>query len=167
MGRTGDDRPSMQIATYRHVTNRTDRSINILNAYVNRPRTQGIVLTKDTRSAYHGSYPVPAYATTELVADFWINPPFKREGKSIRIDIVFVDQNGQKRTLRNVRIDSDKNTRRKPVKLEEEAVYKLEHDVEKNVAAVLKDEISRYKKFGRQHGELGSLHAVYKERVVK
>ena len=58
MGRTGDDRPSMQIATYRHVTNRTDRSINILNAYVNRPRTQGIVLTKDTRSAYHGSYPV-------------------------------------------------------------------------------------------------------------
>ena len=83
MGRTGDDRPSMQIATYWHVTNRTDRSINILNAYVNRPRTQGIVLTKDTRSAYHGSYPVPAYATTELAADFWINPPFKREGKSI------------------------------------------------------------------------------------
>ena len=74
-----------------------------------------------------------------------------REGKSIRIDIVFVDQNGQKRTLRNVRIDSDEKKRRKPVKLQEEAVYKLEHEVEKKVAAVLKDEISRYKKFGRQH----------------
>lgn len=167
MGRTGDGRPSMQIATYWYVTNRTGRPINILNAYINRPHAQGIVLTKDTHSAYHGSYPVPAHATTELVADFWIDPPFKREGKSIRIDIVFVDQNGQKRTVRNVRIDSDKKKRRKPVKLQEEAVYKLEHEVEKKVAAVLKDEVSRYKKFGRQHGELGSLHAVYKERVVK
>jgi len=53
MGRTGDDKPSMQVVTYWYVTNRTDRSINILNAYVKRPRTQGIVLTKDTRSAYH------------------------------------------------------------------------------------------------------------------
>jgi hypothetical protein len=167
MGRTGDGRPSMQIVTYWYVTNRTDRPISILNAYIRKPRWQGMVMTKDTRSAYHGSYPVPPHAITELHADFYGNPPFAKEGKTIRVDLVFVDQNGQKRTVRNVEIKSDKRKSASPVKLQEEAIYKLEHEIEKKVAAVLKDEISRYRKFGRQHGELGGLHAVYKERVIK
>lgn len=65
--------------------------------------------------------------------------------------IVFVDQNGQKRNVKNVRIESDKRKSKVPIKLQREAAYKLEHEVEKKVAAVLKDEITRYKKFGRRH----------------
>ncbi len=167
MGRTGDRKPSMQIVTYWYVTNRTDRPISVLNAYIKRPRWQGIVMTKDTRSTYHGSYPVPPQQTTELSAHFDVTPPFRKAGKTIWIDIVFVDQNGQRRTARNVEIRSQDQKRAPPAKLEEEAVYKLEHDVERNVAAVLKDEISRYRKFGRRSGQLGSLHAVYKGRPIK
>lgn len=167
MGRTGDGKPSMQIVTYWYVTNRTDQPVNILNAYITKPRSEGMVMTKDTCSDYHGSYPVPPNATTDLHADFWINPPFRREGKAIRVDIVFVDQNGQKRRVRNVHIESDKRKSKTPVQLQKESVYKLENEIEKKVAAFLKDEITRYKKFGRQHGELGSLHVVYKSRIVK
>lgn len=110
---------------------------------------------------------MPGGATTDLHADFWINPPIRREGNAIRVDIKFVDQNGHRRTIKNVRIESDKQKTRTPIKLRQEAVYKLEHDIEKKVAALLKDEITRYKKFGRRHGELGSLHAVYKGKVGK
>lgn len=167
MGRTGDGRPSMQIVTYWYVTNRTDRPMSILNAYIKKPRWQGMVMTKDARSHYYGSYPVLPHSMTELHASFYGNPPFRREGKTLQIKVVFVDQNGQKRT-EGVEVKSHEGRRKAtPQKLEQESVYKLEHEIEKKVAAVLKDEITRYRKFGRQHGELGSLHAVNKGKVVK
>ena len=40
MGRTGDGKPSMQIATYWYVTNRTARPVNLLKAYIKKPRTE-------------------------------------------------------------------------------------------------------------------------------
>ena len=167
MGKTGDQQPAMQIVSYWYITNRTDRPINILNAYIKKPRTQGHVMIKDVHSAYHGSYSVPPHTTTDLHADFWIQPPLRKEGKNLKVDIVFVDQYGQKRTIRNVEFKSDKRKRPQPVKLPEEAIYQLEHDIEKKVAGALKDEISRYKKYGRESGELGSLHAVYNGRKIK
>jgi len=48
--------------------------------------------------------------------------------------------NGQKRKVKNVRIESDKRKSKAPIKLQREAVYQLEHEIEKKVAAVLKDE---------------------------
>jgi hypothetical protein len=167
MGRTGDQKPAMQIVSYWYVTNTTDRPVNILNAYIKKPFTQGHVLTKDVHSDYHGSYLIPPHATTDIHADFWITPPVCKEGKSLKVDIVFVDQFGQKRTIKNVVFPSDKRKRPIPAKLETEAVFKLEHDVEKKVASVLKDEISRYKKYGRRSGELGSLYATYQGRRIK
>lgn len=118
-------------------------------------------------SSYHGSYPIPPHATTELQADFWIHPPIRKEGRDLKVDIVFVDQYGQERTIRNTVFRSDKRKIPAAIKLEEEAVYKLEHDVEKKVAAVLKDEINRYKKFGRISGKLGSVYAMYQGRKIK
>ncbi len=167
MGSTEDKQPTMQIVSYWYVTNRTNRPINILNAYIKNPKTQGHVMLKDVNSAYHGNYPVPPHTTTDLHADFWVHPPFRKEGKDFKVDIVFVDQYGQKRTIRNVEFKSDKRKRPHPAKLAEEAVYQLEHNIEKKVAGVLKDEISRYKKYGRQSGELGSLHAIYNDTKIK
>ena len=167
MGRTGDQKPAMQITSYWYVTNTTDRPVNILNAYIKKPFTQGHVLTKDVHSEYHGSYPIPPFATTDLHADFWITPPICKEGKNINVDIVFVDQYGQRRTIKNIIFPSDKRKGPLPTKLESEAIYKLEHDIEKKVASVLKDEISRYKKYGRSSGELGSVHALHQGRKIK
>lgn len=167
LGKTGDQKPTMQIVSYWYVTNRTDQPVYILNAYIKKPRTQGHVMLKDVHSAYHGNYPAPPHTTTDLHTDFWVHPPFRAEGKDFKVDIVFVDQYGQKRTVKNVEFKSDKRKRAKPKRLTEEAVYQLEHDVEKKVAAALKDEISRYKKYGRRSGELGSIFALHNGRKIR
>lgn len=159
--------PAMQMVSYWYVTNRTDKPIMILNTYLRPTGTFGHVLTKDVHSVFHGSYPVPPHTTTELHADFWLQPLQCREGKDFRTDIVFVDQNGQKRTIRNVLFKSDKKKKAEPIKPREERIFELEHDVEKKIAAVLKDEISRYKKFGRQSGQLGSVYALYNGKKIK
>jgi len=167
MGRTGDQKPSMQVVSYWYITNQTNHPLMMLNAYIVRPRIYGHVMTKDVNSQYHGSYPVPPHSTTDLNADFWINPPIRKVGKDLKLDIVFVDQYGQKRKIRNVEFLSDKKKKSAPKNLEVEAIYALENDIEKKVAAVLKDEINRYKKFGRRSGELGSVYAIYSGRKIK
>jgi hypothetical protein len=167
MGRAGDQKPAMQIVSYWYVTNRMDQPIKILNAYIKKPRTSGHISLKDVHSVYHGSYPVPPRTTTDLHANFWIHPPFCKEGKDFKVDIVFVDQYGQKRMIKNVEFKSDKRKGPGPVKLTEEAVYQLEHEIEKKIAAVLKDEINRYKKYGRRSGELGSIYALHNSRKIK
>jgi transcription termination factor NusB len=83
------------------------------------------------------------------------------------LDVSFVDQYGQKRTIKNVEFESDKKKTLIPKSLQVEAIYQLEHDIEKKVAAVLKDEINRYKKYGRRSGELGSIYAIYNGRKIK
>lgn len=167
MGRTSDQKPSMQVVSYWYITNQTDHSIKILNAYIVNPRIFGHVSTKDVNSQYHGSYPVPPHHITDLHAHFLINPPIRKVGKNLKLDIVFVDQYGQKRTIRNVEFVSDKKKTPAPKILQAEAIYDLENDVEKKVAAVLKDEINRYKKYGRRSGELGSIYAIYKGNKIK
>lgn len=167
MGRTGDQKPSMQVVSYWYITNQTNRPLKMLNAYIVNPRIYGHVLTKDVNSQYHGSYPVPPHNTTDLHADFWINPPIRKVGKDLKLDIVFVDQYGQKRKIKNVEFLSDKRKKSTPKNLQVEAIYALENDIEKKVAAVLKDEINRYKKYGRRSGELGSIYALYNGRKIK
>lgn len=161
MGKTGGQKPAMQVVGYWYVTNRTNRPITILNAHIRKPKTPGHVMLKDVHSDYHGSYTVPPYTTTDLHADFWIVPPVCREGKDLKVDIIFIDQYGQKRKLRNVVFKSDKKNKNTPLKLKEEAIYQLNNEIEKKVASILKDEISRYKKNGRRSGELGSIYAIH------
>jgi len=167
MGRSGDQKPAMQVVSYWYITNQADRPLKMLNVYIVKPRIYGHVLTKDVNSEYHGSYPVPPHSTTDLHADFWIDPPIRKEGKDLKLDIVFVDQYGQKRKIKNVEFLSDKRNKSAPKNLRVEAIYALENDIEKKVAAVLKDEIYRYKKYGRKSGELGSIYALYKGRKIK
>jgi hypothetical protein len=156
----------MQVVGYWYVTNPTDSPVSILNAYIATPPVQGHVLVKDAASDYVGSYQVLPHSTTDLHVNFWIEPPTVREGKDLVLDIIVVDNFGQQRRLKKVRFQSDKKKNRRTLKLREEAVYALAHDVEKDIAGVLKDEISRYRKSGRQYGHLGSLHAVYGDKKI-
>ncbi len=166
-GRTGDQKPAMQIASYWYVTNPTEQPIRILNTYIDKPRVFGHVSIKDVNSQYYGSYSIPPHATTNLHADFSINPPIRKEGQKLKLNISFVDQYGKKRKFKNVEFESDKKRRSVPKSLQTEAVYELEHDTEKKIASVLKDEINRYKKYGRCSGELGSVYAMYNGRKIK
>lgn len=167
MGRTGEGKPTMQIVSYWYVTNNTDEPVRILNTYLKWPMTQGHVLVKDVHSNFHGSFPIPPHTTTELHADFWVEPPVRGEGRDFVTDVVFIDQHGCQRKKRKVRFRSDRRKGRAPRALRQEAIFELEHEVEKKVAATLKDEINRYKQYGRAHGELGSVHAILNGRKVK
>lgn len=167
MGRTGDQKPAMQVVSYWYITNPTDLPIRILNTCISRHRISGHVSIKDINSEYHGSYPIPPHATTDLHADFWIHPPICKEGKDLKVDISFIDSFGQERRVKNVKIASDKKKRIIPKSFQTEAIYQIEHDIEKKVAAVLKDEISRYKKYGRSSGEMGSTYAMCEGRKIK
>lgn len=167
MGKASDERPAMQVATYWNITNPTDKPIRILKTFVVRPRTDGMVSVKDSNSNYFGSYAVPPGGTTELHAYFWINPPIRKEGKTISLDIVFIDQFGQKRKVKSVEISSDKRTQRRPKMLDNENVWSLSNEVEKKVVSVLKDEIARYKKFGRRQGLLGSTYAEHHGHQIR
>lgn len=167
MGRTGDQKPAMQVVSYWYITNPTDLPIRILNTYISHPRISGHASIKDVNSDYHGSYPIPPHTTTDLHADFWIHPPIRKEGKDLKVDISFIDSFGQKRSIKNVKIPSDKKKKTTPKSLPSEAIYQIEHNIEKKVAAVLKDEISRYKKYGRRSGQLGSTYAIYGGRKIK
>ena len=167
MGKTAAQQPSMQIVSYWYVTNQHDFPIKILNAHIKKPYLSGHVMTKDSSSEYYGSYPIPPKATTDLHADFWLHPPINKVGKDIKLDIIFTDQFGQKRIIKNVIFESDKKKRPSPKILETESIYKLEHEVEKKIASILKDEICRYKKYGRRSGELGSIHAMHGNTKIK
>jgi hypothetical protein len=92
---------------------------------------------------------------------------FLEKERGFKAQIVFIDQYGQKRTIRNVEFNSDKKRQPPFVRLAEEAIYKLEHDIVKKVAAVLKDEVSRYKKYGRRWGQIGSVEASYKGNTIR
>ncbi|WP_417319231.1 hypothetical protein [Emcibacter sp.] len=167
MGRTGDAKPAMQLASYWYATNITDQPMSIFNCYIKSPWIQGQVLLKDTSSPCFGKFPIPPNSTTELHADFWIVPPIQKEGKDLKLDVVFVDQNGQKRILRQTFFRSDRKKTSKVKALAQEAVYTLSHNIEKHVVGILKDEISRYKKYGRESGQLGSIYAEYIGRKIK
>ncbi|MEQ8964876.1 MAG: hypothetical protein RID91_03555 [Azospirillaceae bacterium] len=167
MGRTGDQRPAMQVATYWHITNPTDQPIRVLSAFIARPKTDGMVLVKDVNSNYFGSYSIPPGCTTELNADFWIVPPITKEGRHIVVDVVFIDQFNQRRKVKAVKIASDKRRTPQPTKLETERIWTLTNEIEKRVASVLQDEIARYKKFGRREGQLGSVLAEFNGREIR
>lgn len=151
------DLPAMQLHSKWYVTNRTANNMHILNAEVVRPHTPGTVSVRHFEGAVYGHFPLIPQVTTEMTADFWIQPPIAREGRDIELDIVFTDSNGQKITCRRVKFPSTKKQGRQRKSLQSENVGDLSDQAERAIAAALKEEATRYKQNGRSGGGLGSI----------
>ncbi len=149
-----------------NITNGAEWSNRIVDVYITKPKKiQGIVATKDTKSNLYGECDVPSKSHTKLNTHFQISSPSCSEKEDFIATIVFVDKFKQKITLKNVEFKSDNQQGVLKI-LKQESGYNL-NNIEKQIASVLQDEITRYKHFGRRHGELGSIHAIYQGKEVK
>ena len=101
MGSVSGD-PAMQIVGRCEVTNITKYNISLSAVKMKKPRHMGMIMVKDTESQYHGRYPIPSGALTNVSFDFWVVPPFKEKGKSFCADIAILDQFGNEHWIKKV-----------------------------------------------------------------
>ena len=90
----------MQVHGCWHVTNVTENSLQLLRAYIEKPKTEGMVCTRHPERNIVGDYPILPGGRTVVLADFWIQPPFRREGESFKANIVFIDQLNKKHKVK-------------------------------------------------------------------
>lgn len=101
MGSTGNE-PTMQVVSSWHVTNITNNQLFILGARIVKPRTDGHVFVEHPETRIFGSYPILPGDTSEVSADFWIQPPVKEKGQPFKARIVLIDQYGNEHKTSNV-----------------------------------------------------------------
>ena len=92
--------PAMSIHSKWYVTNLTDESILLLRAHLEKPKSQGLVCTRDYSSEIFGEYSIPPRCTTESIVDLYIQPPICEQGESFKGKIVFIDQFNKKHKVK-------------------------------------------------------------------
>jgi hypothetical protein len=105
-------------------------------------------------------------ATTEASADFWIRPPVRKEGQALKATIASIDQFGNEHQVKNVVFKGQQPRESRKVEPTGESIHVIADPVEKEIVAVLKAELHRYKICGRLAGGLGSVQTIYKGRSM-
>lgn len=157
----------MQTKAEWSVTNLTDGSIKVVRAFEKKTKTEAHVCVEDRRSNYWGSYPIPPGEETDLSVDFFVCPVPRgvEDGVDHTFKIELIDMLGN-RYKERVKLRGRKKV--KPKKPDPgEAVHALKDPVEKQVVAVLKDEVTRYRDCGRRVGGLGSVQATRGGRTFR
>lgn len=159
-------RPAMQVVSDWFITNITNQPIHLVGAHITRPRTNGFVLVRHPQRNIYGPYVIPPGFTTEATADFWIQPPVRKVGQDFKATIVIVDQFGNKHAVRKVLFRSIRPPAPQQAEPPQESIHAIADPVEKQVVAVLKDEINRYRQVGRSTGGLGSIRTRYRGQFM-
>jgi hypothetical protein len=95
-------KPAMQVVGRFKITNITIYSIFLCAAKMRKPRLLGHVSVKDSKSQYHGFYEIPPTGITDVSFDFWIIPPFRKEGEQFTTDVAIVDQFGNEHWIKGI-----------------------------------------------------------------
>ena len=92
---------AMQIHSKWHATNLTDESIQILGAYLVKPRNKVMISVLDSYSNEFSEHIIllPGYPT-EIIMDLCIQPPICEEGENFKGKIVFIDQFNKKHKVK-------------------------------------------------------------------
>lgn len=94
-------KPAMQVRGEWYATNRTDESMQILRAYLVKPRTEA---WPRTRNSYNedllGDYPISPGDVTRVKVTLCIQPPICKEGESFIGKMVFIDQFNKKHKVK-------------------------------------------------------------------
>ena len=97
------DKSAMQVVSQWYATNITTEQVIITNGFIRKPKTETVVpLIKHPNSNVFGGYPILPKKTTQLMLDFWIQPPLCKEGESFKADVIAVDQFGNEHKIKNV-----------------------------------------------------------------
>jgi hypothetical protein len=163
-----NDEPVMQVVSHWYVTNISDKPVEVLRAFLTKPRTEGLmVLVRHPKDNIYGRYQIQQGATTELSADFWVQPPVQEVGKDFVATVVVLDQFGNEHRVKNVVFRGQKPPQQKTDQPRPESLHIIFDPVEKEVAAVLKAELSRYQQCGRRVGGLGSVQTTYLNQTFR
>jgi hypothetical protein len=94
--------PAMQVVGRFNVTNVTKYAVILSAVKMRKPKYMGTVMVKDSISNYHGMYQIPSGSYTDMSLDFWIIPPFKKQGESFIADVAVLDQFGNEHWIKKV-----------------------------------------------------------------
>ncbi len=159
-GKRGDQE-IIFIYTHWQITNILPYNITGLNAFLVKPeRVKGLVLIKRHDQDIWGHYTIPKNCTTEMEISFVIDKKFaKRKEEIIKGKIEIQDPIGRKHFIDQVIINPPKKALKKlnqdHLKIEDPS--KIKNNIEKQVVAVLKNEVEQYKVRGRREGRLGTV----------
>lgn len=158
-------KPAMQVAGHWHVTNITGNEVLLLATCISKPRTDGNILTRHPEENIFGGYPILPGDTTEVISDFWVVPPVRNVGEDFKTSVVMTDQYGNEHKIKNVVFKgrSPKEPEKKGPSLE--PIHSISDPIEKEVVAVLKTEVNRYKDCGRRSGGLGSIQTTIRDHT--
>jgi hypothetical protein len=154
------DKEVIAIHTYWQITNTLSYNLTALNVFLTKPeRVKGHLLIKHYKSDIYGSYAIPKGYTTEADASFMIDKKYIKQPEDvIKIRIEFQDPVGRYHKLDQVVIKPIIKTQVNKIdSLKIEDPSKIKNKVEKQVVAVLKNEIEQYKVRGRREGRLGTV----------
>ena len=157
-----DGLPAMQIATRWLITNISDRPTMVARAsmsrgWFRRKHEADMILEE----------PVPVDAKVEVMIDFWVHPPFRKEGESFNARLTLVDHLGNPHRTDALTIPSDWRPKREEPKPTEEVMHAIGDPLVKHVVAILRDEVNRYRECGRPVGGLGSVEVTHENRTLK
>lgn len=161
-----------QISAHFSVKNQSATPLGLTGARVIRPKIRGevimgMVTVREQRGHMHGTAHMSDYRIapgTALPAHALVmirGLPRGAEDRDLNVTFGISDEDGNEQRVRVV----CKGVRKpkpgdKPVPLE--ALHEVSDSIEKDVAAVLQAEVSRYEKNGRDGGGLGSVHLFYR-----
>ena len=92
---------AMHVHSEWHVTNVSDGMMQILRAYLVKPRTEAaMLLTQHPEDGVFGDCPILPGHLSQVHVDFFIVPPFRTEGEDFKGKIVFVDHLNKKHTVK-------------------------------------------------------------------
>lgn len=84
-----------------YVTNVSDGLMQILRAYLVKPRTEATMLcTQHPEEDVFGDYPILPGHLSQVLVNFFVVPPFRREGENFKGKIIFVDQLNKKHKVK-------------------------------------------------------------------
>lgn len=165
-----------QVAAHLSVKNLSTTPIGLTSARVIRPKISGEVLmsmvtVREQLGHMHGTAHMSDYriaSGTVLPAHVLImirGLPRGADDRDLDVTLGISDEDGNEQRVRVLCRGARKpKPGDKPLPLE--TLHEINNLIEKDVAAVLQAEVSRYEKNGRDGGGLGSVHLLYRGKVM-
>ncbi len=153
------DKEVVALHTHWQITNTLPYNLTALNVFLIKPvRVKGSLMIKNYKADIWGHYPIPRGYTTEINASFVIDRKYvKSQGDEIKAKLELQDPTGQTHQINNVIIEPVRKGSVKRESLVIEDPSKIKSKVEKQVVAVLKNEVEQYKVRGRREGRMGTV----------
>ncbi len=160
-------KPAMQVVGQWHVTNITGDPVLLLRTRIAKPETDGQTFTRHPERGTFGQYPILPGQTTEVDSNFVIIPPIRKVGEDLKVTLFLTDQYGNDHKIRNVVFKGPSPKQPASKRPAPESIHSISDPIEKEVVAVLKAEVNRYKDCGRRVGGLGSIETIIRGHANK